>query len=108
MTRHIKRTWKVENTWNCTSCRKKNRGSEMVCFSCGNPKDESEKYDLGDTKKAVTDPARLAEANAGPNWTCSWCRYDNRAIVLNCGQCGGGRYGGPTPPDKGVDLSGGP
>jgi len=63
----------------------------MTCSSCGNPKDQSEKYDLGDTTKPVTDVVKLAEANAGANWSCSWCRFDNRAGRSTCQQCGSSR-----------------
>lgn len=89
--RHVKREWKIENKWVCTSCAGRNLGRDMECRSCGNPKDKSEKYQQGNMNAPVTDDPRLVEAAAGPNWSCSWCRFDNRALRPVCEQCGSSR-----------------
>ena len=87
------RTWVVENTWVCSSCRAKNRGRDMACSSCGSPKERDEAYDTSGNLRApaVTDTTMLAEARAGANWTCSYCRQDNRALLQRCERCGAER-----------------
>jgi hypothetical protein len=71
----------------------------MTCPQCGNPKDKSEAYKQGDVNKPVTDAARLAEANAGPNWPCTFCKFDNRALRPTCQQCGASRERFQETPD---------
>lgn len=91
MTRHIKRTWKVENTWKCSSCGLVNRGRNMKCQNCGSPKEQHEKYDTSKnlTAPAVTDSTLLQQANAGPNWECEYCRGSVRNLYGECQNCGG-------------------
>lgn len=86
------RRWIVENKWNCTSCRVQNLGRAMTCKSCGSPKEQDEKYILGDTTKEVKDSTRLHQAHAGRNWPCSFCRFDNRNFLERCEQCGADRF----------------
>lgn len=92
-----RRKWTVEDTWECSSCKVQNRGHDLACTSCGNPKDKSEKYKRGDVTKAVTDAAQLIEAHAGPNWSCPYCRFDNRALVSICSKCGAPQDGKEAP-----------
>jgi len=88
-----RKSWVVEDKWKCSSCQSMNMGHDMTCKSCGNPKDASEKYELGDTSKPVTDPTKLREANAGENWSCRHCRFDNRDLLLKeCASCGAPRF----------------
>ncbi len=85
-----RRSWTVEVSWKCSSCGKENRGRDMKCVECGNPKDNSEKYDMSraTSAAAVTDPGLLAQAKAGPNWECDYCAYHNREVFASCKQCG--------------------
>lgn len=87
----LKRSWIVENTWKCTHCGTQNRGRHMKCKTCGNPKDKSENYELGDTSAKVTAADQLQQASAGENWACSFCGYDNRALDDKCQSCGASR-----------------
>lgn len=89
MTTRRRRSWVVEDTWSCSSCATLNRGRDMKCSSCGNPKDGSEKYKTGTSK--VTDPKLLTEAKAGPNWSCAYCSWDNRDLLRACAHCGASR-----------------
>jgi len=91
MSRKVKRTWVVENTWECDSCGSSNRGRHMKCQNCGNPKENHEKYDTTDNHNApaVTDSALLAQANAGKNWECQYCGGSVRNLHGECNVCGG-------------------
>ncbi len=63
----------------------------MVCASCGNAKDATERYQMpGATRSAatVTDAALLRMASAGPNWECAYCGSHQRAPAGECAQCG--------------------
>lgn len=95
MTRRVVRkgpTRIVENTWTCTACKATNLGRHMTCQSCGEPKDRHEKYELPEHRPSVTNPEQLKQANAGANWTCSYCQWDNRDLLRKtCAQCGAPR-----------------
>lgn len=80
----------IEMLWPCSHCGTRNLGRQMVCMSCGNPKDGSEKYEMpGDTRAAptVTDPDLLRKAHAGSNWRCGYCGSDQRRLDGSCVQC---------------------
>ncbi len=82
----------IEMTWRCSTCSACNRGRDMTCICCGDPKDASERYEMpADTRNAptVTDPALRRAAKAGPNWRCSHCGSDQRRTDGACVQCGG-------------------
>src|SRR5262245_29907288 len=81
----------IEMTWRCTSCGAQNLGRHSVCQGCGNPKDESEAYEMPADPSAaasVVDPALLRMARAGANWRCRYCGSDQRAFDGTCAQCG--------------------
>ncbi len=87
----------IELTWTCSSCKYKNLGRYMTCQGCGNPKDDSEEYEMpGDPSKsdAVTDPKLLEMARAGANWRCAYCGSNQRDLHGGCMQCGAGRKEG--------------
>lgn len=88
---YIKSTRIVEHTWVCGSCKMTNLARRMTCSKCGQPK-AGESYDLGH-KKTVTEAAVRREAMRGPNWTCTYCKYENRGDEDPCGKCGADRDG---------------
>ncbi len=90
--RHVKRKYKVEMKWNCSSCSTKNLGRDTVCVSCGNPKEHAEKseaYQMPTNLRAaeVKDPELLQKFNAGANWPCENCGSDQRRADGSCLQC---------------------
>lgn len=98
-----KKTWIVENTWKCSSCRSTNKGRYMECQSCGNPKEKHEKYDTSGnyTAPAVTDPDLIRKAKAGKNWECGYCGNSVRNLHGECKTCGGPKT---RAAEKGVPL----
>lgn len=91
MAGYTKRTWTVENTWNCDTCDNKNYGRNMKCSKCGSPKEKREAYDTSGnlSAPAVTDSKLLEMANAGKNWSCEYCKNDVRNLHGECVTCGG-------------------
>lgn len=95
----------IELTWDCRSCKHENKGRFIVCERCGSPKDKNETYKMPSTPPppaaTVTDPALLRLANAGENWTCTFCGSHTRDLDGTCGQCGAGRAreATATPPE---------
>lgn len=86
---YVKSRRTVEHTWQCSSCHTTNKGRHLTCIGCGKPKD-GEAYD--ETSKAtVTDTAVKLESQRGVNWTCTFCRYENRGDENPCGKCGAPR-----------------
>ncbi len=66
----------------------------MLCQACGNPKDDSEEYEMPAdpaTVSSVTDPKLLQMAEAGENWRCTYCGSAQRALDGGCARCGAGR-----------------
>jgi len=66
----------------------------MVCVQCGNPKDESEEYEMPADPSAVAsvqDPELLRMATAAENWRCRYCGSNQRAYDGSCGNCGAGK-----------------
>ena len=86
---YVKRRWKVEHSWTCSACKAQNRGRDLTCSKCGKGKSD-ENYDERNATSlpAVTDPTLIAIANGGPNWDCTYCRFENRSGALTCAQCG--------------------
>lgn len=90
----IRRKFVIETTWECDSCKHKNRGRDLICANCGNPKQKGEKYAVPDPKTVpeVTGQDLLRKAQAGPNWKCEFCGADERTLEDHCGSCGAERY----------------
>lgn len=87
----------IELVWRCSSCKHQNLGRHMACQGCGNPKDESEEYEMpADTSAVATvsDPKLLAMARAGEHWRCAYCSSHQRDLDGGCAQCGAGRKTG--------------
>jgi len=87
-----------EGAWDCPSCgRKRNRGPAKFCGGCGAPRGEDVKFYVPDDARVVTEADELAKAQAGPDWTCSYCQGDNPADAGFCSGCGAARDGRPRP-----------
>jgi hypothetical protein len=79
-----------EGKWRCSSCGVLNRGANLQC-QCGKPRSKDEEIVLEPDAAAVTDPALLAAAAAGPNWFCGYCGAENVHDAAACKQCSGNR-----------------
>ena len=82
---------KIELTWVCSSCQFRNLGRHKECQQCGNPKDDTEKYEMpGETRAvaSVVDAKLLQQASAGADWRCRYCGSDQRRLDHRCAQCG--------------------
>ncbi|MEI6511410.1 MAG: hypothetical protein WCO25_05230 [Candidatus Uhrbacteria bacterium] len=92
---HVRRSVKIQMEWTCTSCPTINKGIDLNCVTCGNPREKKEKkeaYRLPENLEAaeVTDAATRAVFDAGPNWSCESCGSDQRKPNGSCGNCGAG------------------
>ncbi|MEZ4326734.1 MAG: hypothetical protein R3B40_16080 [Polyangiales bacterium] len=91
----------IEMVWRCSSCGHRNLGRHKLCQQCGNPKDDSEAYEMpGDTAAAetVTAPELLRIAQSGPNWRCGYCGSHQRRFDGACAQCGAAQEHGQGVP----------
>lgn len=78
-----------EGRWDCPSCGAAAQlGRNVHCTGCGAPRPESIEFYLPEDEPEVTEAARLAEANAGPDWVCEHCGGSARARDAFCPGCG--------------------
>lgn len=88
---HVRRTFIVENTWVCSSCKAKNLGRHVKCQQCGSTKEKDESDIVPDPEREavpeVTDPELLRQARQGPNWFCEFCSSQVRDEFGNCKNC---------------------
>jgi hypothetical protein len=83
-----------EGRWDCPSCGKVGvMGHEVVCPGCGKPRGKVQFY-LPSDAAVVTDASKLAEARAGADWICGFCKAANRAAWEKCEGCGAPRADG--------------
>ncbi len=81
-----------EGAWDCPHCgRKKNRGPEKFCGGCGAPRGEGVQFYLPPDSPEITAADALKRAQAGPDWTCSFCEADNPSTNAFCSSCGAAR-----------------
>lgn len=81
----------IEMDWPCSSCGHINRGRDMRCQECHNPKESGEEYrDPGAAAPAVTDPKLLVLAAAHKHWPCRFCNSHQRDLkdLNKCAECG--------------------
>lgn len=81
----------IELVWRCSSCGVQSLGRHVVCSGCGNPKDDSEEYEMPSDPSAVasvTDASLLAQASGGENWRCRYCQSHQRRADGTCAACG--------------------
>lgn len=79
-----------EGKWRCKACSGVNRGRDLGCVGCGQPRGDVEFF-LDDDAPLVTDRGLLARANAGTDWVCAYCSSANASGTKTCGGCGGPR-----------------
>ena len=84
--------------WDCTRCEQKDiSGRDKRCPACGDPREQHELDAMRPpdesefTGAALTDPAELALASAGADWSCGYCGSNNPNDASHCGSCGGAR-----------------
>jgi hypothetical protein len=89
----------IQMFWTCKTCGTKNPGLEgkedesLRCSGCGNQKSD-EPYEMPDDVQAapeITDQRLLDLANADENWTCRFCRHQERNLHDQCSVCGAPR-----------------
>ena len=100
----------LQTFWTCKTCGTKNPGlkgkedESLRCSNCGNQKSD-EPYKMPEdvqTAPEVTDARLLEFANAGENWTCGYCRRQERNLHDRCSACGAPR--GTTPTEAPVEM----
>lgn len=97
----------IELVWKCSACGVKNLGRFTVCQNCGDPKDDSEEYEMPaqtESVASVTDPALLRMANAGAHWSCTYCGSAQRAYSHFCVNCGASLEASSPSPRDGVGM----
>ncbi len=78
-----------EGRWDCSSCGSTAiYGRHVDCPGCGKPRPAGVRFYLAHGEPVVTDPERLREAAAGPDWVCARCGASNRATLHACAGCG--------------------
>lgn len=85
------REFQIEMLWDCPIGHKRQLGRNTKCTECGRPKTEEDEYympDEGAYAPEVTDKEMLADALAGPNWTCKFCGCHERRNDDECANCG--------------------
>jgi hypothetical protein len=87
-----------EGKWKCKNCDNVALGHIVVCPTCGQARgDDVEFFIEDDDAPEVTDGALLAQANAGSDWICAYCKNSNKATQDKaCASCGAPREEGAT------------
>lgn len=88
--------FQVEMRWRCSACHVENLGRFKGCQSCGKAKEGEPYYDAPGTEtptyeQRVTDPALIAQATAGEDWSCRYCGSHQRRDNGTCAECGAGQ-----------------
>jgi ribosomal protein L40E len=79
----------VELEWTCKRCGTKNPGTVRTCTNCGAPMADKDAFEAPAEGKLITEPEKLAAAQAGPDVHCPYCGARNPAGTTECAQCGG-------------------
>lgn len=77
----------VELEWTCPSCNTRNPGSAPKCTQCSAAMPEEARFEQAAEEKIITDEAKIAAAQAGPDIYCAYCGTRNPATALQCKQC---------------------
>lgn len=81
-----------EGRWDCPTCGTcENRGGDVRCPGCGDPRPEGVRFYLPADEGAVSDAGALARARAGADWICEHCSASVRAAEGRCPGCGAER-----------------
>jgi len=78
----------VELEWECSSCGNRNPGGTKTCAQCGAAHGEGEEFVQAAQETILTDEAKIAVAEAGPDIHCGYCGTRNPATRTACKQCG--------------------
>lgn len=78
----------VELEWKCPRCGARNPGTAMKCTGCGAAQPEDVAFEQGIQEELLTDEAKIAQAQAGPDIHCGFCGTRNPATATKCRQCG--------------------
>lgn len=88
------RSFNIEMIWYCkvVTCGARNLGRHLSCQKCGAPKEDDEYLmpEEGVEAPEVTDPELNRMAEAGPNWSCRFCKSKQRKLDGTCSRCGAG------------------
>ncbi len=78
-----------EGLWDCRGCGIANRGREIRCQGCGEPRGEDVAFYLPEDAAdlAEGDPL-LLRARSGPDWICGYCDASNTSSATECSGCG--------------------
>jgi len=79
----------VELEWTCKFCGARNRGAQKTCSSCGSAMSKEDQFELPAQQELITDAAKIAKAERGPDVMCPYCGARNVAGATSCTQCGG-------------------
>ena len=78
----------VELEWECPNCHNRNPGPARTCASCGAPQPKDVAFQQAPEEQLITDQAKIATAQAGPDIHCAYCGARNPATAKTCKQCG--------------------
>ncbi len=101
----------IELVWRCSSCKVQNLGRHIACTGCGNPKDDSEEYEMPADPSAVasvTDAGLLAIATGGESWCCRYCESHQRRADGACASCGASSEEGGATADAASTVASAP
>ncbi|MBK8985705.1 MAG: zinc ribbon domain-containing protein [Chloroflexi bacterium] len=77
----------TELEWTCPFCGTRNPGSAKLCTGCHAPMPADTQFEQAAEEKLITDAARIAEVQAGPDVHCPFCGARNPAGATTCVQC---------------------
>jgi len=95
-----------EGRWRCPYCATVNRGRDLACTGCGATRDADVAFFLEDDAPELLEQTLIAQARAGADWLCAFCRTSNRPGAARCANCGAERAGAPSRGTR--ELRGGP
>ncbi len=78
----------IELEWTCKRCGTVNPGTEKTCLNCGAAMADQDQFDLPGGQELISDPEKLAQAEAGPDVHCPFCGTRNSGGAAVCSQCG--------------------
>lgn len=78
----------VELEWRCPQCGARNPGTSVKCTGCGAAQPHDVVFEQGVQADLLTDEAKIAQAQAGPDIHCGFCGTRNPATAAKCRQCG--------------------
>lgn len=78
----------VELEWKCPNCGARNPGTQTKCAGCGAAQPQDVAFEQGVQEELLTDEAKIAQAQAGPDIHCGFCGTRNVATATKCRQCG--------------------